>query len=539
MYECANVFTYSTVEINVNGIPCSVRKMNYPDNIMDIFKDIHQQYMKYCHELKKLGGRNANIPEILTENLVAYILDLYYINKQSLKVKTSKSFDLISKDGKLVQVKATTIITDCSSFGPRSEYDIIYFVDLARQPYFEIYELLPEQISCVRMNANETFQDQQKKGKRPHFSIKEKIIQKHHLEPVVSGSLYKGKESLSFRERKNTKLIQPSLMRETIMTNLYIFNKELTIVDFYCGIGGFSRAFDHINSKYKTKTIYAVDFDTKCQHIFDQNFDLKMTLQDISTLKPKDVPYSHILTAGFNCQPFSVAGQRKGFDDVRTESLGQLFEIISVNQPVCIFFENVKGLLTHDKGQSFQRIIETLRQSGYVSIFWKVLNTCEYTHIPQNRERLFIIAFRFTVEEFHFPSKEIPKRISDFLEPELTIPLKYYYTSKSPIYDRLVQSVIDENVVYQYRRGIIRANQSGVVPTLVATMGTGGHNVPIIKTSRGIRKLTPRECFNLQGYVNYDLTGIADNHLYKQAGNGVTVPLVRKIAQEIVRILLK
>ncbi len=164
----------------------------------------------------------------------------------------------------------------------------------------------------------------------------------------------------------------------------------------------------------------------------------------------------------------------------------------------------------------------------------------EYCNIPHNRERIFLIGFldREKALKFKFPKKvKLEKRILDFLEYEISE--KYYYTEKSKIYEKLkegIQKTIFENKIYQYRRYYVRENCSDVCPTLCQNMGSGGHNVPIINDGKGIRKLTPRECFNLQGfekdYVFDD--DISDSQLYKQAGNTVSVKIIKILADKII-----
>jgi DNA (cytosine-5)-methyltransferase 1 len=126
--------------------------------------------------------------------------------------------------------------------------------------------------------------------------------------------------------------------------------------------------------------------------------------------------------------------------------------------------------------------------------------------------------------------------LSEFLEKQ-EVPQKYYYTESSKIWPALAQTVTEQNVVYQYRRTMVRQNKSGVCPTLTANMGTGGHNVPIIRVGNGIRKLTPRECFNLQGFgEDYAFADLSDAKLYKLAGNAVSLPVVKEIARRIVNV---
>ena len=164
----------------------------------------------------------------------------------------------------------------------------------------------------------------------------------------------------------------------------------------------------------------------------------------------------------------------------------------------------------------------------------------EYGNIPQNRERIYIVGFRTkkVFEKFTFPEpiplKKTIHDVIDFINP---VDEKYLYTKgkyKGDIYDKLVAAIDDSNAVYQWRRKYVRKNMSGVVPTLTANQGEGGHNVCLVKTKQGIRKMTPKECFNTQGFPeSFVLPDIADGRLYKQAGNSVCVSVVQRIAEQM------
>ena len=162
----------------------------------------------------------------------------------------------------------------------------------------------------------------------------------------------------------------------------------------------------------------------------------------------------------------------------------------------------------------------------------------EYGNVPQNRERIYIVGFKDPKrsEAFEFPEPiKLQKKIKDILETNVNE--KYYYNGK-PLYEKLKNDVTEENEVYQWRRQYVRKNKKGVSPTLTANMGMGGHNVPIIFDGKGIRKLTPRECFRIQGFPDsYKLPNIADSALYKQAGNSVSVPVLERIAKQMIMVL--
>ena len=169
----------------------------------------------------------------------------------------------------------------------------------------------------------------------------------------------------------------------------------------------------------------------------------------------------------------------------------------------------------------------------------KVMNAMDYGNIPQNRERIYIVAFRQDIapSEFCFP-EPIPLTTSlyDIIDFHTKMDEKYYYTpERCSFYPTLEKEMKNKDSIYQWRRKHVRENKSGVCPTLTANMGTGGHNVPLILTDNGIRKLTPRETFNLQGFPkSFKLPkNMSDARLYKCAGNSVVVPVIKRIAENI------
>ena len=197
--------------------------------------------------------------------------------------------------------------------------------------------------------------------------------------------------------------------------------------------------------------------------------------------------------------------------------------------------------MTHDKGQTFKTIISSLEELGYF-VHYKVLNSLTHANIPQNRERIFIVAFlnKSHFDNFIFP-QSIPLNItiSNMLEKKKVHDDFYQTNRDSKAVNEMLAHIKKKNTIYQYRRFYLRENKNNICPTLTANMGTGGHNVPLILDNFGVRKLTPRECFNFQGFPkNFILpSSLANSHLYKQAGNSITVPLVHRIAQQIILAL--
>lgn len=311
--------------------------------------------------------------------------------------------------------------------------------------------------------------------------------------------------------------------------------QKFRTVDLFAGVGGIRLGFE----KNGFKTVFANDFEPKTAFTYNLNFGKNsLTIKDIREIEAKDLPDFDFLLGGFPCQPFSVAGYRKGLEDERGNLFLDIARIIREKQPTGFLLENVKNLKNHDHGNTFKIITETLEALGY-HIKSKVMNSMEYGNVPQNRERIYIVGFRekSKISAFEFPDPmELSRKITDILEEK--VEEKYYYEGK-PLYDRIKDDVCEVGKVYQWRRQYVRENKKGVSPTLTANMGTGGHNVPIIFDGKGIRKLTPRECFRLQGFPDSYLlpTNIPDSALYKQAGNSVSIPVIARVAEQIKKVI--
>jgi DNA (cytosine-5)-methyltransferase 1 len=310
-----------------------------------------------------------------------------------------------------------------------------------------------------------------------------------------------------------------------------------TIAGLFAGVGGIELGFKQAGFV----PIVANELDAKAA----KTYELTMGLTPVpGPIEKFDRSNNHlpegltILAGGFPCQPFSLAGYRKGFDDDRGNVFFQIVRLLKKREPRVVFLENVKNLETHDESRTFDRIRYELEKLGY-HIKYRVINASEYSDIPQNRARIFIIGFLRPEDAANF---EWPGKIEDLrpaeafvdFENKSQIPAKYFYTDRVPFFEELTREVTQQGLFYQWRRQYVRVNKSGLCPTLTANMGTGGHNVPIILSAAGIRKLTPRECFNLMGNPDVVLDdAMADSHKYKQAGNSVVVPVVRRLAEHI------
>jgi DNA (cytosine-5)-methyltransferase 1 len=306
-------------------------------------------------------------------------------------------------------------------------------------------------------------------------------------------------------------------------------------VDLFAGTGAFSYAF----AKNGGQTVFSNDMLESSKTVYDANaLGHELTCANLCDINPTDIPAHDILTGGFPCQPFSIAGRREGFNDPRSNVFYKILEILDHHKPACVVLENVKNLTTHDNKNTFKTVLTELEARGY-HVKFKVLNTSQITGVPQHRERIYIVGLRsqtaFDAFTLDFP--DVPKqKVSVLLEAN--VPDKYYYKPGTKAWDLVGPMEMMPDTVYQYRRVYIRENKSGECPTLTANMGHGGHNVPLVIDAKGKRKLTPRECFRFQGFPDsFVLPPLSDSKLYALAGNAVSVPVVELIASRLAPLL--
>ncbi len=316
-----------------------------------------------------------------------------------------------------------------------------------------------------------------------------------------------------------------------------IMKNGFKVASLFAGIGGICYGFKQAGAQ----VVWANEIDKDACKTYRHNFGDKYLVEgDIKEVDPNTIPDIDILNGGFPCQAFSVAGYRKGFEDERGNLFFEITRILEVKKPRAILLENVKNLEGHDHGNTFKVIKEQLELLGY-HVHKAVLNTMEYGNVPQNRERIYIVGFlsKEAYDKFTYP-KEIPltKNIHNIIDVTDKKPLGLYYEN-SKYYPELVKTMTKKDTVYQWRRVYCRENKSNVCPTLTANMGTGGHNVPLILDDFGIRKLTPEECVGFQGFPPEfkfpDTIGNASK--YKQAGNSVSVPVIKRIAENMIKAM--
>ncbi len=315
--------------------------------------------------------------------------------------------------------------------------------------------------------------------------------------------------------------------------------ERFTFIDLFAGIGGFRVALKKLGGR----CLFSSEWDSAAQKTYFHNFG-EWPLGDITKEETKnEIPEEFdILCGGFPCQAFSIAGHQRGFEDARGTLFFDVAEIVRRRKPKAVLLENVKNLLSHDEGRTFAVIKTTLEELGY-TVYYKVMNAMEYADTPQNRERIFIVGFNKEKEpkheQFRFPNKTaLRKRLADCIDYGNRDP-KLFYTDKMLHYEELKKEITSKETIYQWRRTYVRTNKSNVCPTLTANMGMGGHNVPLIYTDDGIRKLSPKECLNFMGFpAEYDFApSINMSAKYKQAGNSVVVPLVERVCRQILEVI--
>jgi len=307
-------------------------------------------------------------------------------------------------------------------------------------------------------------------------------------------------------------------------------------IDLFSGIGGFRIAFESVGAT----CLFSADIDKHACETYKKNFG-DYPLCDVSKVKANELPNFDILCAGFPCQPFSLAGERKGFDDTRGTLFFDIERIIQEKQPKAFILENVKGLLNHDKGQTLKIILKTLKSKLNYNVFYKVLNSKDYG-VPQNRERIYIIGFKEHNINFKFPDKIKKKvdlssirdnslnecNISDIAKSNIE---KYLKLHKK--YEEIKSNSL--LLAYEIRKSRCSFRFDNLSPTLTAKMGTGGNNVPIFVNE--MRKFTTREYLRIQGFPeSYKITANTAQS-YKQIENSISVPVVKLLAKEIIKHL--
>lgn len=310
----------------------------------------------------------------------------------------------------------------------------------------------------------------------------------------------------------------------------------MRVVSLFCGIGGLDKGFTDVGYNI----VWANDFDKYAVETYNANYSTPATLADITEYPLEDIPEFDVLIGGFPCQPFSMMGQQKGFDDTRGTLFFRIAEIINYQitergyHPRAIILENVRALRTHDNGHTFARIKEILRDLGY-QVFDMNLNSSDYG-VPQTRNRTYIVCFaNEEVKEFSAPpTVELTYHLQDVLETD--VPDRYFLSEK-------IKKTILSN-----GSGGWEAKAETDLPIarpLCATMAKmhRASQDNYVTQEKGLRRLTPRECARLQGFDEPQGSEfkipVSDCQAYKQFGNAVTVNVARAVAEKVKKQLIE
>ena len=313
--------------------------------------------------------------------------------------------------------------------------------------------------------------------------------------------------------------------------------KKYKIASLFAGIGGIDYGFEQAGAN----PVWANEIDKYCAITFTANHKkTKLVVDDICNIKGKDIPKVDILTGGFPCQPFSVAGYRKGFEDDRGNMFHQIMRLVDEmeennNKPRVIFLENVKNLKTHDNNNTFTVIKKELEKREY-TVTEEVLNTCEYGNTPQNRERIIIVGFKNHNIKFEFPEPQnINVKLGDILEKAVD--------PKYTISDKLWASHQRRKKEHQAKGNgfgyCLFNEESKYTSTISARYYKDGSEILIEQKGKNPRKLTPREAARLQGFPDDFKLVVSDMQCYKQFGNSVPTKMIEAVANKVYEALVE
>ena len=307
----------------------------------------------------------------------------------------------------------------------------------------------------------------------------------------------------------------------------------MRVCSLFSGIGGIDLGFQQAGFDI----VWANEIDRDAARTYRKNLGgAHLVETDVRNVDANSIPDFDILVAGFPCQPFSSLGKKKGFQDPRGNLFFEIARIVEAKRPAVLFLENVSNLLQHDDGKTFLTIYNALVPYGY-AVKYRVMDSYEYANVPQRRKRIFIVAFLDYehCQKFSFPEKIKPDvKLNDILVRSVKHDDCYYYTEESPYFKDLTRHVKDRNALYRIWDSGLSPNPYYVCPTLMANMGYYPDRVPVMLDDFGVRKITPYECLALQGFPKeFRFPNISMNSAYKQCGNSVVVPVIRRIAERI------
>lgn len=312
----------------------------------------------------------------------------------------------------------------------------------------------------------------------------------------------------------------------------------MTVASLFAGIGGIELGF----AQAGFQILWAIEKDHKCCLTYRHNHkEIPLIEADICNVDPHSLSTVDVIAAGFPCQPFLIAGRQRGFCDNRGNLFYEVIRFVQAIQPRVVFLENVQNLQEHDNGRTFITIHNALVESGYY-IRYRVMRASEYGNVPQIRDRIYIVAFKDIADcdVFKFPDT-IPLTVSidNIINRHEEKNRVYYYQKNDLFFAKVREIVTDQSSIYRVYHESIKITQNHMCPTLTASMGMQRDQVPLVIDNYGIRKLTLRECLDFQGFPKdfYFPNTITIEDAYKQCGNTVCVPVVKRVAERIIKII--
>lgn len=323
-------------------------------------------------------------------------------------------------------------------------------------------------------------------------------------------------------------------------------NQPFKFIDLFAGIGGFRIALDRLG----TECVFSSDIDKDCQNTYLENFG-DLPFGDITKINPQQIPNHDILCAGFPCQPFSICGLKKGFEDTRGTLFFNVMQIIKAKKPQAVFLENVKHLKHHDGGRTLKIILKSLAKEGYF-VEWKILNSKDFG-LAQNRERIIIIGTKNQPFNFANLIKTPSLKIRDILEEDKG-KFTYLDPQEYTILDKSLWKKQDSSLIFcgyrnkSIRKAGVRENTEhlsrvhkqpnriyhidGTHPTLPSQEVSGRF---FIFDGQRVRKLTLKECYKLQGFPDDYKRISSTGNQYRQIGNSVAIPMIEAVSSEIIK----
>ncbi|MBM3153250.1 MAG: DNA (cytosine-5-)-methyltransferase [Chloroflexi bacterium] len=307
-------------------------------------------------------------------------------------------------------------------------------------------------------------------------------------------------------------------------------NGTIKFIDLFCGIGGFRFAAEQVFSEYglPSKCDFSSDIDPYAREAYRANFGEYPT-GDITQVNENDIPDHDILFAGFPCQPFSIIGNGKGFDDTRGTLFFDIARILAAKRPKAFILENVKQLIGHNKGNTLNKILHVLRDELGYTVYYKSLNALDYG-LPQKRERVIIVGY-YKPMVFDFPKKQKSfTPLSEILEKNVD---RKYYASDHIRKRRWAehQPAVSPAVWHENKAGHISS-----YPFSCALRAGASYNYLLVD---GERRLTPREMLRLQGFPDSFKMVVSEYQTRKQAGNAVPVNIIRAVFESFLPIMLE